>query len=82
VEYALIDYDNGVWKAQGLDDFEFRSEERGTDGPPLDRLRGRVQLAAREKHQTDKIVTIRYVFTNHAHRHYRRLLEEHHARQT
>jgi hypothetical protein len=57
VEYALIDYDNGVWKAQGLDDFEFRSEERGTDGPPLDRLRGRVQLAAREKHQTDKIVS-------------------------
>lgn len=98
MEYALISYDNGVWKARGLNGFQFKYpapdkpwaerkecrelNEIGTDGPTLDRLRGKVQLAAREMHDTDKPVLIKYLFTNDAWEFFQRLLKEHHERQS
>lgn len=95
--YVLIDFDNGTWRAQGLQGFQLREfspgirwDERrptpymqrtGTDGPTLDKLKADVSRQAHES-VGGRFEMVQYVYTNRAHARYQQLLEEHHARTT
>lgn len=75
--YALISYDGERWSAHGCDDFEWRDEEPGTDGQALDRLKGRTHHKIQELNDGKPII-VKWLYTNIAYRHYKKLLEEFH----
>jgi hypothetical protein len=74
--YALIGYDGERWSVHGCDDFEFRDEEPGKDGPALDRVKRRTFHKIQELNDGHTII-VKWLYTNIAYRHYKRLLAEH-----
>jgi hypothetical protein len=74
--YALIGYDGERWSAHGCDDFEWRDEEPGKDGPALDRLKQRTFHKIQELNDGHTII-VKWLYTNIAYRHYKKLLNEH-----
>jgi hypothetical protein len=80
VYYALISYDGERWSAHGCDDFEWRDEEPGKDGPALDRLKQRTFHKIQELNDGHTII-VKWLYTNIAYRHYKKLLNEHAEKQ-